>query len=391
MKNPSECTDKEYLEFYQKLYPQEPDPMFWIHLNVDYPFRLKGILYFPKHFHAVQEKNLPIKLFCNRVFVSDDCREILPDYLMMLCGAIDSADIPLNVSRSYLQVDQNVKQVGSHISKKVADRINHLLKTDRDQYLTYWNELGLFLKYGLLRDDKFYERTKDALIWKNSSNEWTTIQDYLDRAKEKKVYYCTEDCSTILQKAFINRGLELIYTGSNPINSPVLTKLEEKFSPVQFQRIDSELENALLDESREKTVLDQDGKTQAGRIRNLFQSNLSADLVEVEAKSLSSDALPGLLLIDERTRRFREYLGLTEQNMKSSAFGKSKFVVNTNNKLVQKAWKLADHQPELAKLLITQLYDLARVAQKEIEPKELDGILVRNQELLEQLAERLPT
>lgn len=386
IKNPSDCTEKEYIEFYRKLYPSELDPIFWIHLNVDYPFRLKGILYFPHTLRSPREKNIPIKLFCNRVFVSDDCHEILPDYLMILCGAIDSPDIPLNVSRSYLQVDHNVRQVGSHISKKVADRLTALFKQDRENYISHWSEFEYLLKLGILQDDKFYERTKDALIWKSSSGEWTTVQEYLDRAKEKKIYYCQDTCAASIQKAYLDRGIELIYA-NHSINTPIMMKLEEALS-IRFQRIDSELDPALQDASREQTLLDADGKTLSSRLAAFFRSHLPSDGLEVEAKSLSSDAVAGLLLIDEQTRRMRDYLTLTQQKQLPSS-GKRTLVVNTNNKLVQTAWRLADREPEMAKQLIGQVYDLARVMQKEIEPQELDGILARNQQLLEELAARV--
>ncbi len=177
LKSPNECTDKEYLAFYQELFPLDPEPIFWIHLNVDYPFRLQGILYFPKIHRRFDANESTIKLFCNRVFVSDHCKDILPDYLTMLRGAIDSPDIPLNVSRSTLQIDKNVRQLSSHISKKVSDRLNQLYKTDRDKYIASWPDIEMIVKLGLLQDEKFFERVKEILIWKNSKGEWNKLPD----------------------------------------------------------------------------------------------------------------------------------------------------------------------------------------------------------------------
>ena len=383
MKAPTECSDNEYLAFYRKLYPLESDPIFWVHLNVDYPFRLQGILYFPK-VHRHLDTNAPsIRLFCNRVFVTEQCRDFLPDYLTLLRGAIDSPDIPLNVSRSYLQVDGNVRQLGSHISKKISDRLSSLFKTDREKYISHWSEIESLVKLGILQDEKFYERTKDNLIWKSSSQTWTNLTEYLDRAKEKKVYYSNAEEHTRVQKIFLDQGVELLYALS-PIDVAVISTIESKMKDVVFQRIDSQLDPLLLDAAREKTLLDSEGKTVSARIASLFQSHLSKEEITVEAKSLTSDDLPGLLLIDENTRRFRDYLRLTQGKTLDSPVKKT-FVINTNNALVLSALRMSEKQPELSQDLVQQIYDLARLAQKEAEPTEIEDIITRNQKLLEKL------
>lgn len=386
--SPSTCTQKDYLEFYRKLYPFEQDPIFWIHLNVDYPFRLQGILYFPKTTERLELKQSTIKLFCNRVFVSDDCAEILPDYLMILRGAIDSPDIPLNVSRSYLQVDKNVRQLGAHISKKVADKLSSLFKTEREKYEANYPDVEPLLQYGLLQDEKFAEKVKEIVIWKNSKGEWTSAQEYLDRAKEKKIYYCAETLASNIQKAFLDRGTELLYA-SKAIHSPVMSSLESSLS-VKFQRIDSELDEALLDASREKSVLDADGKSAAARIADFFRARLPKEL-SVEAKSLASDTVAGMLFRDEQARRMRDFLLLTQRKIDPGALGGQTFVLNTNNKLVQTAYRLSQKQPDLAGRLASQIYDLARLSQKELEPTEIDRVLTSQQELLEELAEKIPS
>lgn len=193
MKPATECTDKEYLDFYRHLFPYREDPLFWVHLQVDYPFHLKGILYFPKISQESDLKKESIKLFCNRVFVSDQCKDLLPDFLMILRGAIDSPDIPLNVSRSHLQMDRTVKQLGAHIAKKIADRLLALYQSEKERFLSYWEDIETIIKFGTLQDEKFYERAKEFLIYKNSHQEWTTLENYTERHPEQPIYYASEE------------------------------------------------------------------------------------------------------------------------------------------------------------------------------------------------------
>ncbi|HSW73404.1 MAG TPA: molecular chaperone HtpG, partial [Chlamydiales bacterium] len=196
IKNSSDATEKEYIEFYHDLYPLDPDPIFWVHLNVDYPFNVKGILFFPKIHKRFDFSQSNIKLFCNRVFVSDNCKEILPDYLTVLKGAIDSPDIPLNVSRSYLQMDRTVKQLGQHVSKKICDKLSSLYKMDKEKFLSHFQDIEMIVKLGILNDDKFYERAKEFLVWKKTDGSWVTIEEYLEKNKKKtkgKVYYSTDE------------------------------------------------------------------------------------------------------------------------------------------------------------------------------------------------------
>ena len=371
MKAPSECTDQEYLAFYRKLFPLDPEPIFWIHLNVDYPFHLQGILYFPKVHRRFDANESTIKLFCNRVFVSDNCKDILPEYLMILRGAIDSPDIPLNVSRSYLQVDKNVKQLSSHISKKISDRLNQLYKADREKYIASWPDVEMIVKLGLLQDEKFYERIKDVLIWKNSKGEWASI------GESKKIFYSTDENSPLL-KLYKNEVLFAV----TPIDTAVIQHLENKLD-ITFQRIDGALDESLLDSSREKIVLDSEGKTESGRLATFIRGALGE--VEVEAKSFASDQLPGLVILDENQRRFRDYMALT-QGKKGAFPTKKTFVVNTNNKLIQAISRIHQKEPEMALTLAKSVYDLSLLAQREIEPAELEQIVSRQTEVLEKMA-----
>lgn len=381
-KNPSECNEKDYLEFYRQLYPLDPEPLFWIHLNVDYPFNLKGILFFPKIHRRFDSNESTIKLFCNRVFVSDNCKEILPDYLTILRGAIDSPDIPLNVSRSYLQVDQNVRQLSSHISKKVSDKLSLFYKTDREKYIASWPDIEMIVKLGLLQDEKFFEKTKDILIWKNSEEKWTTVPEYLERAKEKKVYYTGSDRSAQIIQLYKEKETEVLFAPL-PIDTPVIQFLEEKLE-TSFQRIDGALDAHLLDPSREKTLLDPDGKTAAAKTASFIRASLDDPNLEVEAKSLASNKLPALLLLDENQRRLRDYMALTQG--KSSISARKTFVVNTNSPLIQAIEKLESKQPDIAKEMAKSVYDLSLLSQRELEPSDLEKVVSRQTEILEKLA-----
>lgn len=368
LKSPVDCTDKEYLSFYNKLFPMDPDPIFWIHLNVDYPFHLQGILYFPKMHRRFDSNESAIKLFCNRVFVSDNCKDILPDYLMILKGAIDSPDIPLNVSRSYLQVDKNVKQLSAHISKKVSDKLNQLYKNDRTKFIESWPDIEMIVKLGILQDDKFYERVKDILIWKNSQGEWAPID-----GSAKKVFYSTTENSPLLKLY-----KEVLFAPA-PIDTAVIQFLENKLSTT-FQRIDGALDESLLDPEKEKTLLDAEGKTESSRIAEFIRKALG---VEVEAKSLATDTLPALIVLDENERRFRDYIHLT-QGKKGEA--KKTFVVNTNHKLIQAISRLQGKQPEVAASLAKGIYDLSLLSQKEVGPDDLGPIVERQTEILEKIS-----
>lgn len=375
-KAPKDCTDKEYLDFYKEFFPLDPEPIFWIHLNVEYPFNLQGILYFPKVHRKFDTNDSTIKLFCNKVFVSDNCKDILPEYLMIMRGGIDSPDIPLNVSRSYLQVDRNVKQLSSHISKKISDKLNQLYKTDRDKFLKSWSDIEMIVKLGLIQDEKFFDRIKDILIWKNPKGEWAPIN-----IEAKKIFYSTSETTPLL-KLYKD---EEIFFATSPIDTAVIQHLETKLDK-KFQRIDGALDESLVDVSREKTLLDADGKTEASRIADFIRSSLTD--VEVEAKSLTSEELPGMVVLDENQRRMRDYMTLT-QGKAVNFPTKRTFVVNTNNKLIQAICKLEKKQPEVASSMAKSVFDLSLLSQREIDPKDLDKLVEKQTEILEKMASLL--
>lgn len=392
LKNASECTESEYLEFYRSLYPLEPDPIFWIHLNVDYPFHLKGILYFPKITRRFDWNHNSIKLFCNRVFVSDNCKDLIPDYLMILRGAIDSPDIPLNVSRSTLQMDRTVRQLSQHISKKVSDRLATLYTSEREKFLKAWPDIEMIIKLGMLQDEKFYERSKDFLIWKNLSGEWTTLAEYQERNKEEykgKVFYTAEDQqhSHVLD-LYKQKGIEILSV-SSLVDSPLINLIEDKMEDVKFQRIDGAIDDTILDKDREKTLLDAEGKTESVKIADFIRAHLNVDSLAVEAKSLKSDSVPALLVVDEEMRRMRETMALAQQALPPGMQAKRTFVVNTNSKLVQSIYQLKTKDPALAKEMVQHLYELSLLSQRELEPSALSHFITRSNQILEKMAQSL--
>ena len=388
MKPASECSDEEYLEFFRSLYPLEPDPIFWIHLNVDYPFHLKGILYFPKIHKRFDWNQNQIKLFCNRVFVSDNCKDLIPDYLMVLKGALDSPDIPLNVSRSYLQMDKTVRQLSAHVSKKVGDKLSSLYASEKEKFLLFWPDIEVIVKLGAMQDEKFYDKIKDLIVWKTLDNSWSSPSEYLERnssSYKNKIFYTTEDkLGAPFLELYKNRKIEVLIA-SQQLDSTFFNFMEGKISPAKFQRVDGALDDTILDLEKEKTLLDADGKTEAVKIADFFRLNLSADKVEIQAKSLASDSLPAFIIVDENFRRLRDYMLLSGQALPPSLSDKKTFVINTNSKLIASIFSLKEKKPELAKELIDHVYELSLLAQKELEPDALTNFVARSSKILEKL------
>lgn len=384
----SECTDKDYLDFYHHLFPMEPDPLFWIHLNVDYPFKLKGILYFPKVSQENELKKESIKLYCNRVFVSDNCKDLLPDYLMILRGAIDSPDIPLNVSRSYLQMDRTVRQLGQHLSKKIADRLSALYQGEKEKFTSYWEDIELIIKYGALQEEKFYERVKEFLIFKNSHNEWTTVEEYCERHPDQVIYYTAEQDHFL--ELYKEKQIEVLFVRPSLIDQALIQMLEKKTGKT-FKRLDAHLDGPLFDPSKEKGLLDAEGKSESARIAEFFKKKLDFVDIEVEAKSLASATIPAFLHLKEEERRLRDSMAYHAKMGKKEmrALIKPTFVVNTNSKLIHFIRSIEAKEPELAKQMVREIYDLARLSQREMEPEALSDFIARSNSVLEALAAKL--
>jgi molecular chaperone HtpG len=392
IKSPIDCTEKDYLDFYQALYPFEEPPLFWVHLNVDYPFHLKGILYFPKLRRDYDNSKNTVKLYCNRVFVSDNCKDVIPNYLMALRGVIDSPDIPLNVSRSYLQMDRTVRQLAGHISKKVSDSLSTLYKTDRNKFLQSWEDVSTVIKLGILEDEKFYDRTKEFLIWKNVDGEWSTIEEYLERNREKTqdiIFYVRDPShSHHFIELYRHKGIEVLCAES-PLDPFLMQFVEKKLVPSKFQRIDADIHESILDKDKEKTILDASGRTEAAKLADLIRSKLNDDNLKVEAKSLASSSLPGFVVIDENQRRMRDYLlhmDPKDAGKKMNMIGERTFVVNTNSPIISMIQKIDSMDSELAKDMVQEIYQLSLLSQREMDPDSLNSFISLCNKVMEKMA-----
>ncbi len=390
LKNPSECTKEEYLAFFKALYPFEAEPLFWVHIRVDYPFQLRGILYFPSLNRETNIKKNQVKLFCNRVFVSDDCKDILPEYLSILQGAIDSPDIPLNVSRSYLQVDKNVRQLSDHIVKKVADALCTLYKQDRTHFFECWKDCELIVKFGILHDEKFYAKVKEILVWKTLSQKWLTTEEYIEMHRSKAegvVFYTTSPQVNDLTKLYAARDIEIV-EALGYLDHAVISFLERQLKNVRFTRIDAAENAHILDASKEKTILDESGRTEAAKIADFIRTTLQkpgCDTITIDAKSLASDTIPAVLILSEEGRRFREYLQHQGKDAPSSFPISSTFIANTNSPLINAIYALRLEQPELASDLVQKVYALTRLSQHEMSASEIGDFTKECTQMFEKL------
>ncbi len=378
-KNPSECTDEEYKAFYKKVFMDFNDPLFYIHLNVEYPFRLQGILYFPKRANAYEPAEGQIKLYNNQVFIADNIKEVIPEFLLLLKGCIDCPDLPLNVSRSFLQNDGYVKKVSAHITKKVADKLTALCNTERENYNKYWEDINPFIKYGCLRDEKFYERVKDILIYKTADERFITLTEYLDDAKahghEKEVYYAT-DAETQGQyiSMFQSRGIDLVVLPA-VIDSAFISMVEAKNEGVKFLRIDASVADALKDKEGES------GEAVIAR----FKDAIGNEKLKIEAATLRAEDMPAVLTVSEQSRRMQEmtrmYGGISPDLFPTE----ETLVINLASAVIQKL--AAEQDEEKIKPLCLQVYDIARLAQRPLDKDALSAFIQRSAHIMEQALE----
>ena len=312
----------------------------------------------------------------------------MPDYLAALQCAIDSSDIPLNVSRSHLQIDKTVRQLSTHIAKKVADKLTSTYAENQEEFFAIWPEIETIIKLGIIQDEKFRDKALDCLVWKNTKGTWTTLDAYLERnleAHKDKVFYTIEshqDSSFL--SLYQEKGIEVLIS-SSPLDTALMSTLEKKRAPLRFKRIDGDIDAAILDSSKDCTLLDSEGKTFGTKIAELISAKLGKEQIQVEAKSLASDALAGFIVLEEESRRMRDYFAMSKQQIPPSLFDKKTFVVNTNNKLITRLPALNDKDPELAKDLVLQLYELSLLSQREFEPSQVSGFVERSERLLQKI------
>ncbi len=387
-KNPKDCTDEEYKSFYREVFHDYNEPLFWIHLFVDYPFNLKGILYFPRFKHEFDASEGQIKLFNNQVFVADNIKEVIPEFLILLKGVIDCADLPLNVSRSFLQKDKDIAKISKHISKKVADKLTELFTNERERYNNLWSDINTFIKYGCLRDEKFYEKVKDILIYKNLNDEFVTLPQYLEKYQEneeKKVFYITDEKQQSQYiRLFKENNLDAIMLSST-IDSHFINYLEMHEKGVKFLRIDSDLSESLKDTNIENSIVNDENKDY---FEKLFRSALENEKLNIKLENLKSSDLPAMVLLSEHTRRMQEY---------SASFGGAGFmwgspddqslVLNASNSLVKNLLELKDNNDKVEdiKLICQHIYDLAMLGHKQLDVDSMSKFIQRNYSILMKL------
>ena len=376
LKKPSECEEQEYIDFYHKMFGYE-DPLFWVHLNVDYPFNLKGILYFPKLKNEFGANEGQVKLFSGQVFVADNVKEVIPEFLMLLKGVIDCPDLPLNVSRSFLQNDGTVKKLSAHITKKVADRLTGMFNTERETYQGYWDDIAPFVKFGCMKDSKFYEAVKKALLLKLTDGRYVTFTEYRDANGEKadkKIFYTNDPKRQAASVAmYTSRGIDVaVMDHIIDANFQSFMEYSGGDDAVTFARVDADV-SGLTEDSDEGASLDQ------AKLAEMFRKALGQEELPVELSALADAELPAIVTEDEQMRRMKDMYRMYGQNFMMP--DRYTLVLNRRNATVQ-ALAERDPEDETTKMLCQQLYDLARMSAKPLEAEEITEFLKRSQKLV---------
>lgn len=384
---PTSLKDEDYLEFYRKAYPFEDDPLFWIHLNADYPFRLQGILYFPHFKHEFDISKGQVQLYCNQVFVADNTQDLIPRFLTVLKGMVDCPDIPLNVSRSALQNDPYVRKISQHIVKKVADKLVQLFKGQRETFEKHWEHIHPFVKFGMMEDEKFYSACKEIVLYESTRGGFTAIDDYLERNKDKhpkEIYYASasDQQATYLQ-LFKEEGMEALLLPSL-LDTHFIHFLESK-GEVRWSRVDSSVSDHLVDKSDHSRVVDAQGKTLDDRIQDRFEKALGMPGLTIKAARLKSADVPAIVVESEYSRRFKEMAAMMGQQATAGPTPRT-LVVNSASPLVERV--LQGDDPARSDELAAHLYDLARLAHEGLQGDELTRFIARSQRLL--LGSQLP-
>ncbi|MBQ3054171.1 MAG: molecular chaperone HtpG [Clostridia bacterium] len=375
LKNPSQCTQQEYKDFYHKVFYDFNEPLFWIHLNIDFPFNLKGILYFPKIDHELKGAEGQVKLYNNQVFVADNLKEVIPEYLLLLKGCIDCPDIPLNVSRSFLQNDGFVKKVSAHITKKVADKLNGLFGNDRTLFEGYWDDINPFIKYGCMRDESFYDKVKDSIIYKTTEGKYVTINEYLEGKEEKLLYYTSNpETQTSFIEMFKSQDisvLELPYA----IDTHFISYIEYKNTGIKFERIDSAVDNIM-------SVKDDAPDSSKDEIIKIFKEIINDESLKIDASLLKTSDVPAVLTLSEQSRRMQEMASMFNGGMDMPQFKKEyTLTVNTASPVIKKLLTATENR----ELVVNYVYDLASIAQGAMTAERMNDFLKRAGEIAEKI------
>lgn len=382
LKKPSECTEEEYKAFYHKVFSDFNDPLFWIHLNMDYPFRLKGILYFPKLKHELESIEGQVKLYNNQVFIADNLKEVIPEFLLLLKGTIDCPDLPLNVSRSFLQNDSYVTKMSKYITKKVADKLNSLFKKDRAEYEKFWEDISPFIKYGAMREHDFYEKIKDILLFRTTDGKYETLGEYTDNNKtkaENKVFY-VNDVQQQAQyiKMFKDEGIEAVVLDTK-LDIPYVSFLEAYSGGVRFARIDSEISDILKSDGEES--IDKEA------LEEFFKSVLGKEDLKIRVEGLKDTDVSAMIELSEQSRRMQEMSVM--YGMDSVPFSADEtLVLNSNNNVVKLLINIKDSRKDEADMICRHIYDLAVMSHKPLAMEAMTEFIARSNKIMELLAEK---
>jgi len=399
-KKPSECTDEDYKAFYHKVFGDIKDPLFWIHLNMDYPFRLKGILYFPKLTDQFDMRDGEVKLYCNQVYIADNVKEVVPEFLLLLKGILDCPDMPLNVSRSALQNDGYVEKMNAYITKKVADKLNQLFKNDRPAFEGFWDDINIFIKYGCMREEKLYDKVKDSLLLKTTDGVYETVSEYLEKNKDKheNVIYFANDVNQQAQylRLFKEQGLEAAILDT-PVDKPFVSFLEYKNQDIQLklQRVDADIDSLQeKSEGEDSEAKKQAAEFEKNQMQDLFRGAVSNEKLNVKLEALKAEKVSAMMLLSEESRRMMEMMEAYANNEEFKAmFAQMKpeetLVLNKNNKLVKVLLSMIgkEDRKDDAELLCHQMYDLALMSHRPLNSDEMTAFIDRSNLILEKLAE----
>lgn len=391
LRQPKECTDEDYKKFYHDVFMDMNDPLFWIHLNMDYPFRLKGILYFPKIVNEMDAMDGQIKLYSNQVYIADNIKEVVPEFLLLLKGVIDCPDLPLNVSRSALQNDGYAGKMSSYITKKVADKLNSMFKNERKEtYEKFWDDISVFIKYGCMREEKLYDKIKDSLLFKTTDDIYVTLNEYLEECKDKhenKMFYFTDKNQQIQYINLFKENDLVAVDLSTAIDKPFVSFLEYKNNGIKLQRIDADISDVLKNDEVTSDELNTE-------VQNLFRGILGKEKLNVKMEGLKAENVSAMILLSEESRRIQEMKeAYAKDEMMSKMFGnieaEETLVLNSSNKLIKLLVNLKgrEDRKEDTELVAKQIYDLALMGHKTLSPEEMTAFIDRSNKILEKLVE----
>jgi molecular chaperone HtpG len=385
LKNPKDCTDEEYRSFYHEVFQDFNDPLFWIHINMDYPFNMKGIIYFPKLKYEFETMEGKIKLFYNQVFVADNIKEVIPEFMLMLKGCLDCPDLPLNVSRSFLQNEGYVEKISNHITKKIADKLQLLYKKDKENYEKYWDDINPFVKYGCMKEPKFFEKIKNIIIFKTINGKYVTLDEYLENSPDKKVYYVNDEKQQAQYiRMFKENSMDAVILNTL-IDTHFISFMEMQNKDIRFLRVDADI----VDSMKDKANTEEESKNLQEKLEKIIKEATGADKLKVRVEGLKNESTPAVILLSEESRRFRDMSRTFGSGINAAELfpAEETLILNSNNKIIRRIAELYDEEnrKEDAVFAASHVYDLAFLNHRQLEPEAMARFIERSNQLLTRL------